>query len=110
MKTNFIFILIITLFTLSLNAQEVKNIQKQENINSYVAFEKLHENMYMADNEDFILGLGINLKSSDKLNFIFAYEGDIYNEKTNSSFIYPADKLASYIKGGGVSYKLNYKF
>ena len=101
----------ITFFSLALNAQGIQKTQKNNNnINSYVAFEKLHENMYMLDNEDFILGLGVDIRSSDRLNFIFAYEGDIYNEKTNNSFIYPADRLSSYIKGGGVSYKLNYKF
>jgi len=110
MKINLIPILLITILSISLHAQGLKDTPKKESVNSYVAFEKLHQSMYTVDNKDFILGLGINVKSSDRVNFIFAYEGDIYNEKTNNSFIYPADKLSSYIKGGGVSYKLNYKF
>lgn len=108
MKKNLILMLIVVLSTFSL--LEAKNPQKSDDIDSYVAFEKLNESMYSAENRDFILGLGIKIKSDNRLNFIVAYEGDIYNKKSNNSFIYPTDKLVSYINGGALSYKLNYKF
>ena len=103
MTKNFITISILTLFSLSLNATE-------PGAKSYLSFEKLNENIYSVKNEDKILALGLNIKSSEKVNFIIAYEGGIYNEKNNAIATDPIYKVSSYIDSGALSYKLNYKF
>ena len=96
-------VLLFTLFSLSLNATEPST-------KSYLSFEKLNENIYSIENENKILGLGFDIKSSEKVNFIIAYEGGIYNEKNNAIATDPIYKVASYINSGAISYKLNYKF
>ena len=103
MTKYFSTILLFTLLSVSLHAVE-------PDTKSYLSFDKLNENIYSVENQDKVLGVGFDVKSTEKLHFIIAYEGSIYNEKSNVLATDPLYKVTSYIDGGAISYKLNYKF
>ena len=107
----FILTLVVTVLAISSNASELSQKKVEDIFSSYIAIDKLNKNIYSTENQDIILGLGVSIKSTKRLDFIIAYEGDIYNETTNNSIISsPTYKVTSYIDDGVITYKINYKF
>ena len=110
MKKTILFILLTTLLSVNICADNLLRQDDSGRVLPYISLNKLNEKLYSGINKDTILGVGIDVKTDDDTSLIIAFEGDIYNDTKNKLLIAPTQKIGLYLNGGTLTYKFKYKF